>query len=190
MEWQQGLAIFCIMIWFFVYWFVTIQVKASLYYHSLFPTDLSLPCLGKKHQSDTKSIVSLQNPKKKLYLLEDEDVNKECCATSSARVQSTLDVLVKLFIATKAEVMWALKCMSSGFSNNSCSNVNSIFKPMFPDSNAASAISMAPTKVLYVVNHGLATHFKKILKYGITKSDSYLVLFDESLTGIVMIALK
>ena len=108
-------------------------------------------------------------------------VNKESCATSSSKVQSTLDVLVKSSIATKAEIMWALKCVCSGFSNNSCANINSMFKSMFPNSNVASAFSMAATKVSYVITHGLATHFKQILKDGITKSDCYVVSFDESL---------
>ena len=111
-------------------------------------------------------------------------MNKESCATSSSKVQSTLDVLVKSSIATKAEIMWALKCVSSGFSNNSCANINSMFKSMFPNSNVASAFSMAATKVSYVINHGLATHFKQILKDGITKSDCYVVSFDESLNDI------
>ena len=70
-------------------------------------------------------------------------------------------------------------------------NINCMFKAIFPDSNVASAFSMAPTKVLYFINHGLATHFKQILKDGITKSDcyiygcySYIVTFDESLYDI------
>ena len=54
----------------------------------------------------------------------------------------------------------ALKCVSFGFSNNSYANVNCMFKSMFPDTNAASTFSMAPTKVLYDVNHRLVTHFK------------------------------
>ena len=158
------------------YWSVTIQDIPCPYCHSLFPTDFSLLFLGKKHQSATKSITCLfAKPKEKVVSLKDEDVNKESCATSSSKVQSTLDVLVKSSIATKAEIMWALKCVSSGFSNNSCANINSMFKSMFPDSNVASAFSMAPTKVSYVINHGLATHFKQILKDGITKSDCYFV---------------
>ena len=116
--------------------------------------------------------------------LKDEDVNKESCAASSSKVRSTLDGLVKSSISTKAEIMWALKCVSSGFSNNSCANVNSMFRSMFPDGNVSSAFSMAPTKVSYVINYGLATHFKKILKDGITKSDCYIVSFDESLNDI------
>ena len=79
--------------------------------------------------------------------LEDEDVNKGSYATSSSKVQSTLDVLVKSSITTKAEIMWTLKCVLSGFSNNSCANINIMFKSMFPDSNIASAFSMATTKV-------------------------------------------
>ena len=35
-----------------------------------------------------------------------------------------------------------------------------MFKSMFPDTNAASTFSMAPTKVLYDVNNRLVTHFK------------------------------
>ena len=54
----------------------------------------------------------------------------------------------------------ALKCVSFGFSNNSYANINCMFTSMFHDINAASAFSMVSTKVLYVVNHGLATHFK------------------------------
>ena len=106
-------------------------------------------------------------------------MNKESFATSSSKVQSTLDVLVKSSIATKAEIMWVLKCVFSGFTNNSCAVINSMFKSMFPDSNVASAFSMAPTKVSYVINHRLVTHFKQILKDGTTKSDCY-VSFDVS----------
>ena len=142
--------------------------------------------MGKKHQSGTKSITCFfAKPKEKVVSLEDENVNKERCATSSSKVQSTLDFLVKSSIATKAEFMWTFKCVSSGFSNNSCANINSMFKPMFPDSNVASAFSMASTKVSYVINHGLATHFKQILKDGITKTDCYVVSFHESLNDII-----
>ena len=113
-----------------------------------------------------------------------EDENNENCATSSSKVQPTLDVLVKSTIATKAEIMWALKCISSGFSNNVCVNINSMFKTMFPDSHIATGFSMSSLKVSYIINHGLAPHFKQILKDGVGKSDCYVVSFDESLNDI------
>ena len=144
---RQVLAMFCIM----TYWSVTIQDIASPHRPSLSPTNFSPLVLGKKHQSAIKSITCFSGkPKEKVAWLEDEDVNKESCATSSSKVQSTLDVLVKSSIATKAEIMWALKCVSSGFSNNSCANINSMFKSMFPDSNVVSAFNMVPAKVSYV----------------------------------------
>ena len=116
-EWRQGLAMFCIM----TYWSVTIQDIASLYRHSLFPTDFSLLFLGKKHQSATKSITCFfAKPKEKVVSPEGEDVSKESYATSSSKVQSTLDILVKSSIATKAEIMWVLKYLSCGFCNNLC----------------------------------------------------------------------
>ena len=127
---------------------------------------LSLLFLGKMHQSAAESITFFfAKPKEKVVSLEDEDVNKESCATSSSKVQSILD-----------EIMWALKCVSSGFSNDSCANINSMFKSMFPESYVASAFSMAPTKVSYIINHGLATHFKQILNDGIKKLDCYIVI--------------
>ena len=103
----------CIM----TYGSVTIQDIASPYRHSLFPTDFSQSFLGKKHQSATKPITCFfAKPKEKVLSLEDEDVNKKSCATTSSKVQSTLDVLEKSSIVTKAEIMWALKYVSSGCS--------------------------------------------------------------------------
>ena len=129
------------------------------------------------HQSAAESITFFfAKPKEKVVSLEDEDVNKESRATSSSKVQSILDDLVKSSIATKDEIMWALKCVSSGFSNDSCASINSMFKSMFPESYVASAFSMAPTKVSYIINHGLATHFKQILNDGIKKLDCYIVI--------------
>ena len=93
------------------------------------------------HQSATESITFFfVKPKENVVLLEDEDVNKESCATSSSKVQSTLAELVKSSIATKAAIMWTLKCVSSGFSNTSCANINSMFKSMFPDSYCSKCI--------------------------------------------------
>ena len=135
---------FCIM----AYWSVTIQDIVSPYRHSLFPTDFPLLLLGKKHQSGTKSITCFfAKPKEKVVSLEGEDVNKESCSTSSWQAWSTFDVVVESSIATKVEIMWTLKCVFSSFSNNSCADINSMFKSIFPDSNVAGAFSMAPTKL-------------------------------------------
>ena len=127
------------------------------YCHSLFPTDLSLLFLGKKHQSATKSIFSLENPKKKLNHLKmkmwiKNIVLYKCSVNSWCFSQ--------IVYCCKGWGYVALIYTSSRFSNNSYANVNCMFKSMFPDTNAASTFSMAPTKVLYDVNHRLVTNFK------------------------------
>ncbi|XP_047140612.1 uncharacterized protein LOC124815840 [Hydra vulgaris] len=58
------------------------------------------------------------------------------------------------------------------------------FKKMFPDSKVAEDFTMNTSKVSYIVNHGLAPYFKTLLKEEITKSDCYIVSFDESLNDI------
>ena len=44
----------------------------------------------------------------------------------------------------KAEILWSLKSVSSGFSNNSAtSNINQVFAAMFPDSKIAKSFQVA-----------------------------------------------
>ena len=38
----------------------------------------------------------------------------------------------------KAEILWALKCATSRYSYNSCSNMMDFLKMMFPDSSIAN----------------------------------------------------
>ena len=59
-----------------------------------------------------------------------------------------------------------------------------MFKTMFPDSHIATGFSMSSSKVSYIINHGLAPHFKQISKDGVGKSDCYVVSFDESLNDV------
>lgn len=52
---------------------------------------------------------------------------------------------------------------------------------MFPDSAIDSAFRFSKRKSHYVVNHGLASYFKELLKKDVDKSDVYAVSFNESL---------
>ena len=51
---------------------------------------------------------------------------------------------------------------------------------MFPDSKIASSFQMGPDKVHYIT-FGLAPYFKSSLIDTLRKSDSHVLLFDESL---------
>ena len=77
----------------------------------------------------------------------------------------------------KAEIVWALKSVLSGYSNNSCADISKIFTCMFPDSKIAKSFELGATKLKYVINFGIAPYFRDILQ----RSDCFVISFDESL---------
>ena len=52
---------------------------------------------------------------------------------------------------------------------------------MFPEFKSVKLFSMARTKSVYVINHGIAPYFKSLLKADKEKSDMFSFSFDESL---------
>ena len=83
--------------------------------------------------------------------------------------------------------MWALKQVYSGLSDNSCKNVVSLFQSMFLDSQIAQKMRSEPNKLKYMVNHGIVTYVKDILRDDVRKFDLYVVSFDESMNDITQI---
>ena len=81
----------------------------------------------------------------------------------------------------KAEIVWALKSVLSGYSNNSCADISKIFTCMFPDSKIAKSFELGATKLKYVINFGIASYVRDILCNHLQKSDCFVISFDESL---------
>ena len=112
------------------------------------------------------------------------DVNVNTSATISKVVNiPTLTMKNSEIIA--AEIYLALKIVQSNLSLNSCNHLNSLFWKMFPDSHIARSCSMAKTNLTYVINSGIATHFRTLLLETLVKSKFYLVCFDKSLNEVV-----
>ena len=63
----------------------------------------------------------------------------------------------------KAEIMWALKCVVCDWSINSAEKISDLFKVMFSDSQIASEFQMSGTKLSYLINFGIAPHFRQLL---------------------------
>ena len=84
-----------------------------------------------------------------------------------------------------AEIYWKLKVFQSNLSLNSCNDLNSLFWKMFPDSDIAHSYSMAKTKLSYVINFGIATHFRMLLLEKLVQLKFYTVCFDKSLNEVV-----
>ena len=98
--------------------------------------------------------------------------------------EQKLDVLLNNSQKQKAEIIWALKVVCSSFSNNSCFDVNQVFKSMFPDSEIAKSFQLGADKLKYVINFGIAPYFQDILYKLLNNSDHYVISFDESLNNI------
>ena len=79
-----------------------------------------------------------------------------------------------------AEILWALKCVSSHFSRNSNPGVNDLFKRMFSDSEIAATYSMSGSKFRCVTTFGLGPYFAKKLLYDVKQAPAHALLFSES----------
>ena len=94
--------------------------------------------------------------------------------------QLTLDQSLATSNKRKAEISWALKSFSPGYSINSCSDMNILLREMFSDSKIAQDFVLSEDKLWYTVNYGLAPHFKGILQKDVGSSECFVVSFDET----------
>lgn len=146
---------------------------------------------GKKHKSFDMKIKSFFKPAgEKKVNNENIKINpaqnnmnspSDIGSDSLEKIQSTLEVVVTNSNKIKAEIVWALKCIHSGYSDNSNNDMNDILKSMFPDSKIADSFEMGPDKLHYYVNFGIAPYFKSLLIETLKKSECYVLSFDESL---------
>ena len=92
-----------------------------------------------------------------------------------------MDLVVRNSETVKAEIIWVLKCIASGYSNNSCCDLPKIFSAVLTGSNIAKSITVEADKMRYVVNFGLAPVFKSILINSVNEAEAFTSLFNESL---------
>ena len=140
--------------------------------------------LGKKHSSITSKLQTFFKPRKSQSSTSTDNekpTSSNMCdltksfddslvSTSNEMRQSTLEFVITNSEKTKAEILWALNCVTSGYSNNSCSDLNSLFQVMFPDSEIAKLFQLGPDKIRYMVNFWNCTLFQK-LAHGYIKKE-------------------
>ena len=86
--------------------------------------------------------------------------------------------------ATKAEIIWTLKSVMSGYPARSNEDMNETLAAMFPEFEATKSFRMSRSKSMHVVNHSLAPYFKSVLKTNLHKADFLVYSFDESLNDV------
>ena len=105
-----------------------------------------------------------------------------------AEKQSTIELHLERSSAMKAEIIWTLKSVMSGYSARSNEDMNETLAAIFPEFEATKSFQMSQSKSMYIVNHGLAPYFKSVLKTNLHKAEFLVYSFDESLNGVMQTA--
>ena len=100
---------------------------------------------------------------------------------SNDQSQKTLEIHFHISDCIKAEMIWTLKSVLGGFSFRVNDDLNETLSTMFPDSKIARTFSMARTKSMYAINHGIAP---SLLLSSKSASDIHVYSFNESLNEI------
>lgn len=74
-------------------------------------------------------------------------------------------------------IIWALKSVIDGYSDDSCKDFAETLWAMCPDSKIASDLKLSLTKLMYAINHDITSHFKVLLNKEIGNTPLYVLTF-------------
>ena len=101
--------------------------------------------------------------------------------------QRSIELMLKDSQKQKAEIVWALQSVLSGYSNNSYADISKVFTCMFPDIKIAKSFELGATKLKYFINFGIAPYFRDTLYNHLQKSDCFVISFDENLNDYTQV---
>ena len=134
---------------------------------------------GKKHKA-------LVNKKMNFFVSESNETSKEGQSdgtvivgntSTSKKQQNHIKNRYKMEIHTR----WLIRMVLSGHSYRSIKDFGDLMPVLFDDSEKAKNCHIKRQKASYLVTHGIALHFKKILEKEISISKIHVLCFDESL---------
>ena len=135
---------------------------------------------GKKH----KEIIEKRKVFFKTSSTRTDEKKNVSNAKNDAECQKTLDMHLYNSDTIKAEIIWTLKSVMDGFYVRSNDELNEALSAMFPDSKVAGSFSMARTKSMYYLNHGIYPYFKSLFLSILSQSNIHVYSFDENLNNI------
>ena len=145
-------------------------------------------CSGKKHKEIDIKVKTFFSKPEKTDLKENKKESDSSEPTiesnkdkndSLPKIQQTIEIVIQNAENSKAEIKWALKSISAGYSNNSCYDIANLFRDIFPCQN--SKLFQLGPKLKYITNFGIASYFKSVLLERIKESSCYVISYDESL---------
>ena len=86
--------------------------------------------------------------------------------------------------ALKAEIVLAMKSVTSHISARTMDEFPSLLQYIFPNSQRAKQVQFHRTKLGYVVNHGLAPYYKEKIISAIKDTSHFVACFDQSFSAV------
>ena len=105
--------------------------------------------------------------------MEQQDTEGAGCPEGAMGLRRIPVTLCTTDQVVKAEILWALKVVDSGFSFSSCDNIVPILRLMDPDSKVFAHMSMKRVKMSYYLTHGLLPYYQRKLIKRIQDSPAY-----------------
>ena len=119
-------------------------------------------------QRELKLILAMQL-KLTLHVTLRNHLNRFYSKPYSSKNQNNLELVVTNSEKTKAEIIWAIKSITAGNSNKSCSDNDVLFQIIFSDSKIVKSFQLLPTKLKYLINFEIAPYFKSLLVERLTE---------------------
>ena len=117
-----------------------------------------------------------------------DELTTQTSSTGTDKNQQQHTVTIAGYVSkddvTNAEILWALKCIMSHYSMNSCKDLKDIFQLMFADSTTAKKITLGSTKMSYYITYGLGPYFHNALLRTVVKCPKIVVCFDEAMNRV------
>ena len=87
-------------------------------------------CSGKKHKEVDVKVKTFFQSKKQTERdsSKSSQLESEKPGTCSSKIQSSIELVINTSEHSKAEILWTLKSISAGYSNNSCSDNAGLFQ--------------------------------------------------------------
>ncbi|KAE8738024.1 hypothetical protein FOCC_FOCC016505 [Frankliniella occidentalis] len=111
----------------------------------------------------------------------------ELQARAAATETGENNLLMKIFsrqdAVISAELQWAMKCVQSAYSNNSCDNIVDLFRSMFGNEHVPKDMSLGRTKVTYLITDALGPYFHTNMLNDAHVALSFIICFDETVNN-------
>lgn len=110
--------------------------------------------------------------------------NEPSSTTETSEASKTPMTMTKTEETVRAEIIWAMKVLQDKDSRRSADEDGDYLRALFPDSDTAKSFTLKKDRLAYLIAYGIAPCFKEEFTDLLRKSESIVILFDETMNTI------